>query len=66
MEQTFQGRRNSTQDDTRIGRPKTSVSGDNVKITKEMVMSNRRITAEDLAEEIPYCIGLVMLFYVTI
>ena len=44
MAQTFQGRRNSTEDDARIGRPKTSVSRDNVEIIKEMVMSNHRIT----------------------
>ena len=48
----FKVGRNSTEDDTRIGRPKTSVSGDNVEIMKEMVMSNHQITVEELAEEI--------------
>ena len=58
--------RNSTEDDARIRRPKTSVSGDNVEIIKGMVMSNRQITAEELVEEISISHGLVMLFYVTI
>ena len=63
----FKAGRNSTEDDARIGRPKTSVSGDNVEIIKEMVMSNRRITVEKLAEEISISYGsFVMLFYVTI
>ena len=44
----FKTDRNSTL----IGRPKTSVSGDNVYIIKQMVMSNRRITVEELAKEI--------------
>ena len=35
-----------------MGRLKTSVSGDNVEIIKEMAMSNRRITVEELAKEI--------------
>ena len=47
----FKAGRNSTDDDARIGHPKTSVSGD-VEIIKEIVMSNRRITVEKLAEEI--------------
>jgi len=48
----FKAVRNSTEDGARIGRPKTSVSGDNVEIIKEMVTSNHRITVEELAEEI--------------
>ena len=48
----FKAGRNSTEDGVRIGRPKTSVSGDNVEIIKEMVTSNRRITVEEIAEEI--------------
>ena len=48
----FKDGRNSTKDDSRIGRPKTSVSGDNVEIIKEMVLSNCRITVEELAVEI--------------
>ena len=39
-------------DDARIGRPKTSVSGDNVEIIIKMVMSNRRISVEEFDEEI--------------
>ena len=39
----FKASKNYTEDDTRIGRPKTSVSADNVEIIKEMIMSNRRI-----------------------
>ena len=46
--------------DTNVSRPAgtslkmmlVSVSGDNVEIIKEMIMSNRRITVEELAEEI--------------
>jgi len=45
----FKASRNSTEDDACIGRPKTSVSRDNVEMIKEMVMSNRRITIEKLA-----------------
>jgi len=48
----FKAGRNSTEDYARIGRLKTSVSGDNVKIIKEMVMSKHRITVEEPAEEI--------------
>jgi len=48
----FKAGRNSTEDDARIGRPKTSVSADNVEIIKEMVISNSRITAEELVVEI--------------
>ena len=35
-----------------ISATKTSVSSDNVEIIKEMVMSNRRITVEELVEQI--------------
>ena len=63
----FKAGMNSTEDDAPIGRPKTSVSGDNVDIINEMVMSNHRITVEELAEEISiYRMGLVMLFYANI
>jgi len=43
-----------------------SISGDKVEILKKMVMSNRRITVEDLLKKFQYYMGLVMLFYVTI
>ena len=48
----FKAGRNSTEDDARIRRPKTSVSGDNMEIIKEMVISYHRITVKKLAEEI--------------
>jgi len=35
MAPTFQGRQELTEDDARIGRPKTSVSGDNLEIIKK-------------------------------
>jgi len=52
LHRRFKADKNSTEDDARIGLSKTSVSGDNVKILKEMVISNSRISVEELAEEI--------------
>ena len=52
MDRRFKETSKSTEDDACIGRPKTSVSRDNVEMIKEMVMSNRRISVEVLAEEI--------------
>ena len=53
----FQDGREDVEDDERSRRPSTSRTDENVKKLKEMVMSNRRITIGEVADDVDISIG---------
>ena len=54
----FQDVREDVEDDERSGRPSTSRTDENVEKIKEMVMSDRRITIREVADDVGISIGL--------
>ena len=48
----FKEGRTSADDDPRSGRPSTSKTDDNVANVREVIRSNRRLTVQEVAEEV--------------